>query len=466
MAYDIIIANGLVVSSTETHAADVGIVGDKITAVAPDLPRSGAGRVVDAAGKYVLPGGIDVHTHLDMPLTADISSSDDFETGTRAAAFGGTTTIIDFATQSPGETLHRAVETWKKKAAGRAVIDYGFHCVICDYSDAVLDEMDELVAEGITSFKVFMAYPGRLMLDDAAIFKVLQRSMRKGSLICVHAENGGAIDVLVRQALALGYTAPRYHAVTRPPAAEAEATNRAIALAEMAGAPVYIVHVSCQGALEHVADARAQSLPVFAETCPHYLYLCKEQLDAAGCEGAKYVLTPPLRASCNHEHLWQGLRRGTLQVVSTDHCPFNYQGQKDRGRDDFTRIPNGGPGIEHRLSLVFSGGVAAGWFNENRFVDLVSTSPAKLFGLYPRKGIIAVDSDADVVVFDPGREHTISAQNHHMRVDYSMYEGVRVKGMPEVVVARGRIIVKDNAFHGRAGDGEFLVRKPFDLRAL
>ncbi len=457
MAYDFVIANGLVVTASETRRADVAIVGDKIAAVAPGLAREGAGQVIDAGGKYVMPGGIDVHTHLDMPL-GDICSSDDFETGTRAAAFGGTTTIIDFATPQRGQTLHQALACWQQKAAGKAVIDYGFHCVIPECGEGVLAEMDELAAEGVTSFKVFMAYPGRLMLDDAAIFRLLQRSTRNGSLICVHAENGGAIEVLVERARAQGRMSPRYHALTRPAAAEAEAVNRAIALAEMAEAPVYIVHVSCRESLERIAAARARSLPVYAETCPQYLFLSAEQLDTEDFSGAKYVFTPPPRTRSDQAQLWGALSDGTLQVVSTDHCPFNFRGQKDRGGDDFTRIPNGGPGIEHRLSLSFSGGVAGGKFSPNRFVELVSTAPARLFGLYPRKGEIAHGSDADLVVFDPVRENIISAQTHHMRVDYSLYEGMHVRGCPELVFSRGRLIVSGDTFHGQPGQGEFLRR--------
>ncbi len=458
MAYDLLIVGGLLVTAEETRPADLGVVGERIAEIGPRLRREGAGRVLDAAGSYVLPGGVDVHTHLDMPL-GDICSSDDFETGTRAAAFGGTTTIVDFATQSQGETLHQAVETWRQKAVGKAMIDYGFHCAITDLNDSVLGEMDELVTEGITSFKVFMAYPGRLMLDDGAIFRILQQSARKGSLVCIHAENGAAIDVLVRQALARGCSSPRHHARTRPPAAEAEATHRAIALAEMAGAPVHIVHVSCRESLAQVAAGRDRGLPVFAETCPHYLFLSQAALDAPGLEGAKFVLTPPLRDTASQLALWDGLRSGALQVVSTDHCPFNFHGQKDRGCDDFTRIPNGGPGIEHRLSLLHSGGVVARRFDVSHFVDLVSTAPAKLFGLYPQKGALAVGSDADLVVFDPHREQILSAQTHHMRVDYSLYEGLRSRGTAEVVIARGRVIVEGGAFHGRAGDGQFLKRR-------
>jgi dihydropyrimidinase len=344
------------------------------------------------------------------------------------------------------------------KASSKAVCDYAFHCIVTDIADGQLQEMNALVGEGVTSFKLFMAYPGVFMLDDASIFKALQTTAKNGALICMHAENGSAIDVIVQQALAEGKTAPKYHALTRPTTAEAEATSRAIALAEMAGSPIYIVHLSCNDALEKVREARDRGLPVYAETCPQYLYLSLENMDAPGFEGAKYVFTPPLREKWHQEKLWNGLKRDHLQVVSTDHCPFCFKEQKEMGKDDFTKIPNGGPGVEHRMSLIYSGGVAAGRFSPNRFVELVSTSPAKLFGLYPRKGTIAVGSDADLVIFDPSRRHTISAKTHHMRVDYSMFEGIQVTGMPDVVLSRGRVVVEGEKFLGAAGQGHFLKR--------
>ena len=457
MAFDTIITNGNVVTAADTYKGDVAISDGKIAAVGHQLPRENAGKLIDARGKYVFPGGIDVHTHLDMPF-GGTTSADDFETGTRAAAFGGTTTLIDFAIQYKGQSLRTAFDTWMQKASGKAVCDYAFHCIITDLPDAQLDEVNALVREGVTSFKLFMAYPGIFMLDDASIFRALRATAKNGGLVCVHAENGGAIDVIVQQALAEGKKAPKYHALTRPTTAEAEATARAIALAEMAGAPIYIVHMSCYEALEKVREARDRGLPVYGETCPQYLYLSIENLDVPGFEGAKYVFTPPLREKWHQEKLWNGLKRDHLQVVSTDHCPFCYKEQKELGRDDFTKIPNGGPGIEHRLSLIYSGGVAQGRFSVNRFVELVSTTPAKLFGLYPRKGTIATGSDADLVIFDPNRQHTISAATHHMRVDYSMFEGIRVTGIPDVVLSRGRVIVQGDEFLGRPGAGEFLRR--------
>jgi dihydropyrimidinase len=423
-----------------------------------NLPAEGAGKVIEARAMLVMPGGIDVHTHLDMPF-GGTTSADDFETGTVAAAYGGTTTLIDFAIQYKGQTLRHAFDTWMKKADGKAVIDYSFHCIITDIAGAQLDEMKAFVREGVPTFKLFMAYPGVFMLDDASIFKAMGAAADCGGMICMHAENGGAIDVIVQRALAQGKRSPKYHALTRPVTAEAEATSRAIALAEMAGTPVYIVHLSCSEALEKVREARDRGLRVYAETCPQYLYLSLENMDGPGFDGAKYVFTPPLREKWHQEKLWQGLAKDDLQVVSTDHCPFCMKEQKELGKDDFTKIPNGGPGIEHRMSLVYSGGVHGGKFSANRFVQLVSTAPAKLFGLYPRKGTVAVGSDADLIVFDADQEQTISVKTHHMRVDYSMFEGTRVKGVPKTVLSQGRVIVENGKFVGRVGAGEFLKRE-------
>src|ERR1700685_598710 len=457
MGFDTIIINGSVVTATDTCVADVAIADGKIAALGKDFPRENATQVVDASGKYVFPGGIDVHTHLDMPF-GGTTSADDFETGTRAAAFGGTTTLIDFAIQYKGQQLRQAFDTWMSKASSKAVCAHAFPCIVPDVSGGQLSEMNDLVHEGVTSFKLFMAYPGVFMLDDGSIFKALQTTSKNGGMVCMHAENGSAIDVIVQQALAEGKRAPKYHALTRPTTAEAEAVGRAIALAAMAGAPLYICHLSCEDALAKIREARDRGLPVYAETCPQYLYLSLENMDAPGFEGAKYVFTPPLREKWHQEKLWNGLKCDHLQVVSTDHCPFCFKEQKEMGKDDFTKIPNGGPGVEHRMSLIYSGGVAAGRFSANRFVELVSTTPAKLFGLYPRKGTIAVGSDADLVIFDADRKHTISARNHHMRVDYSMFEGIEVTGMPDAVLSRGQLVVEGDKFLGRTGAGEFLKR--------
>src|SRR5260221_7314346 len=368
MGFDTIIRNGSVVTATDTYTADIAIADGKIIAVGTDLSSSSAGqnatKTLDASGKLVLPGGIDVHTHLDMPF-GGTTSADDFETGTRAAAFGGTTTLMDFAIQYKGQPLRQAFDTWMAKASTKAVCDYAFHCIVTDISNGQLQQMNALVGEGVTSFKLFMAYPGVFMLDDASIFKALQTTSKNGAMICMHAENGSAIDVIVQQALAEGKTAPKYHALTRPTTAEAEAVSRAIALAEMAGAPIYIVHLSCNEALEKVREARDRGLPGYAETWPQYLYLSIGNFDAPGFEGAKYVFTPPLREKWHQEKLWNGLKRDHLQVVSTDHCPFCFKEQKELGRDDFTKIPNGGPGGEHPMSLIYSRGLAPGRFSLN-----------------------------------------------------------------------------------------------------
>jgi dihydropyrimidinase len=458
MRFDTLIRGGTIVTATDTYVSDVGITGGKISVIGSNLPTEAAGKVIEARAMLVMPGGIDVHTHLDMPF-GGTTSADDFETGTVAAAYGGTTTLIDFAIQYKGQTLRHAFDTWMKKADGKAVIDYSFHCIITDIAGAQLDEMKAFVREGVPTFKLFMAYPGVFMLDDASIFKAMGVAADCGGMICMHAENGGAIDVIVQRALAQGKRSPKYHALTRPVTAEAEATSRAIALAEMAGTPVYIVHLSCNEALEKVREARDRGLRVYAETCPQYLYLSLENMDGPGFDGAKYVFTPPLREKWHQEKLWQGLAKDDLQVVSTDHCPFCMKEQKELGKDDFTKIPNGGPGIEHRVSLVYSGGVHGGKFSANRFVQLVSTAPAKLFGLYPRKGTVAVGSDADLIVFDADEEQTISVKTHHMRVDYSMFEGTRVKGVPKTVLSQGRVIVENGKFVGKVGAGEFLKRE-------
>jgi len=455
----VLIQHGTVVNANATMKADLLIEGAVIKEVRPDIPACAAETVVDATGLLLLPGGIDAHTHLDMPF-GGTNSADDFLTGTRAAAIGGTTTIVDFAIQARGTKMRTALDTWWKKAEGKACIDYGLHMIVTDLPDAGLEDMDDLVREGVASFKLFMAYPNVLMVDDATIFKAMRQTAKNGALICMHAENGSVIDVIVQQALAEGKTAPIYHALTRPTVAEAEAVHRAIAMAEMAGVPVYIVHLSSEDALNQVREARDRGLPAFAETCPQYLLLSLEDnMVDKGWEGAKYVFTPPLREKRNQPKLWEGLRQDNLQVVSTDHCPFCFEDQKALGKSDFTKIPNGGPGIENRLQLLHHHGVGSGNMTLNRFVELVSTAPARIFGMYPKKGVLASGSDADIVLWDPDASHTISAATHHMRVDYSMFEGFKVRGNAQDVYSRGELIVSKGQFIGKPGRGEYLRRE-------
>lgn len=458
-----LIKNGTVVTATETVRADVRVEDGRVTALGSGLDQPGD-EVVDATGRLVLPGGIDVHTHLDMPF-ADTVTSDDFETGTIAAAHGGTTTVVDFIVPEKGKPLPAAVETWRRKAEGRAAIDFGFHCCVNELTRSTLDELGRVMADGITSFKVFTAYPGALMLDDGAILRLLRWAASQGALIQVHAENGPAIAVLAAELAAQGRVAPLYHGLSRPPSLEGEATSRVIALAELAEAPLYVVHLSCSEALAAVRGARARGLPVYAETCPQYLYLSLEDLDRPDFEGAKYVCSPPLRPKLHAEELWRGLATADLQTVATDHCPFNFRGQKDVGRDDFRKIPNGLPSLETRVPLMMQG-AADGRLGINRVVDALATSPAKLFGLYPRKGTIAPGSDADLVLWDPERPTDLSVKSLHMRVDYSLYEGQSVKGGVERVLLRGRTVIDDGKLVGRAGDGMYLQRQPFTPGAL
>src|SRR5947209_13683610 len=446
-----LIRNGTVVTARDTVQADVLIEGERIKEVRAGI-LNGASKVIDATGMYVMPGGIDCHTHLDMPF-GGTTSADDFETGTRAAAFGGTTTIVDFAIQPRGTRMRDALDTWWKKAEGKACIDYGLHMIVTDLGQCGLEDMDDLVREGVASFKLFMAYPNVLMVDDATIFKALSQTAKNGALICMHAENGSVIDVIVARALAEGKTAPIYHALTRPPRAEAEAVHRAIAMAEIAGAPVYIVHLSSEDALNEVREARDRGVPAFAETCPQYLLLSIEEMERPNFEGAKYVFTPPLRPKEHQPKLWDGLKHDHLQIVSTDHCPFCFKDQKALGKGDFTKIPNGGPGIENRLQLIYHHGVNEGRISLNRFVELVSTTPARIFGMYPKKGEIASGSDADLVIWDASALYTISAATHHMRVDYSMFEGFEVKGNVRTVMSRGEVIVDGGQWLGKAGRG-------------
>ena len=452
-----LITNGTVVTASETLEADVLVEDEKVAAIALDLDVQ-ADRTIDATDRYVIPGGVDVHTHFDLPFGGSFCS-DDFGTGTRAAAFGGTTTCVDFALQDYGESLRQGLDRWFEKGQ-KAQTDFGLHMIVREVNDQVLKEMDQLVGEGVTSFKLFMAYPGVFMLDDAAIFKAMQRAADSGALIMMHAENGGPIDVLVQQHLAEGKTDPVYHGLTRPAAMEGEAVHRVFKMAELAGAPAYIVHLSSRDALDALQEARDRGVAAYAETCPQYLYLSMDDLARPGFEGAKFVCSPPLRSKDHQDELWKGLAQGDLQIVATDHAPFNYKGQKDMGRDSFADIPNGLPSVEDRVTLIFQR-VRSGQLSPSRWVELIATNPAKMFGLYPRKGTIAPGFDADIVIFDPNRERVISAESHHMNVDYSCYEGMTVWGLPEVVMQRGNVLVENDEWFGTEGRGSFVPRSRF-----
>jgi dihydropyrimidinase len=456
-----VIRGGLVVTAADEVEADVLVEGEQVAALAARGSQQAAGwsadQVIDATGKYVIPGGVDAHTHMELPFGGTFAS-DTFETGSRAAAWGGTTTIVDFAVQTKGGSLREGLDAWQGKAAGNCAIDYAFHMILSDVTDASLKEMDLLVDEGITSFKLFMAYPGVFYSDDGQILRAMQRAAGNGGTIMMHAENGIAIDVLVEQALAAGRTDPRHHGEVRKVLLESEATHRAIQLARVAGgAPLYVVHVSADEAVAELARARDAGLPVFGETCPQYLFLSTDNLAEPDFGGAKYVCSTPLRPREHQAALWRGLRTDDLQVVSTDHCPFCFSGQKELGRGDFSKIPNGMPGVEHRMDLLHQA-VVDGHISRRRWIDIACAAPARMFGLYGRKGTIAPGSDADIVVYDPAAEQTLSAATHHMNVDYSAYEGKRITGRVETVLSRGETVVGEGRFTGRAGHGRFLPR--------
>ncbi len=458
----IVIRNGTVVSPLGTSLSDVLVDGERIAAVASadsglaEQWAASADRVIDAAGKYVLPGGIDAHTHMEMPF-GGTHSVDTFSTGTTAAAWGGTTTIIDFAVQAKGTSLLGTMEKWHEKADGNCAIDYGFHMIVSDVNDGTLKEMEACIDAGVNSFKMFMAYPGVFYATDGEILRAMQKAKETGGTIMMHAENGIAIDQLVAQALAEGRSDPVYHGITRPPELEAEATYRAITLAKVTGAPLYIVHLSAAQALTAVANARNRGQNVFAETCPQYLFLSLDDLGRDDFEGSKFVCSPPLRPREHQAELWRGLRTNDLSVVSTDHCPFCMK-DKELGRGDFSKIPNGIPGVEHRMDLLHQG-VLAGEISLSRWVEISSTTPARMFGLYPRKGAIAAGSDADIVVYDPAVKQTLSVETHHMNVDYSAYEGLKITGRVSTVLSRGSVVIDDGAFHGSTSHGVFLERE-------
>ncbi len=454
----VLIKGGRIVTASDDYVGDVFIEDGVVSLLGESLDVA-ADKTIDATGKYVIPGAIDPHTHIELPFGGTVTC-DDFTSGTVSAAFGGTTSLVDFCFQMPGQTFAQALDTWHEKIERcKPVIDVGFHMAITDLKEGgTLEDLAKVPDEGVTSYKVFMAYKGAVMVDDETLFKTLEVAAETGALVMVHAENGDAIDILVKRALAEGKTEPVWHARTRPPETEGEATNRAIQLARVAGAPLYVVHVSCKEAIEPIALAREKGWDVWGETCPQYLFIDESYLDQPDFEGGKYIYTPPPRPKENQEHLWKALGADVLSVVSTDHCPFNWPEQKGLGKDDFSKIPNGGPGIENRLHLLHEFGVRTGRFTMNRLVELTSTNVAKHFGLYPRKGTIAPGADADIVVWDPEKKLTISAATHHSNVNYNLYEGTEVQGAPEVVLVRGQVIVENDELVAKPGAGQFIRR--------
>src|SRR5215218_5609542 len=461
----VLIKGGRVVTAADDYVGDVYVEGERISLIGESLDVQ-ADRVIDATGKLVLPGAIDPHTHLDMPFGGTVTI-DDVTSGQTAAAFGGTTCHVDFCIQGQSQSFAEALAGWHEKREGKAIIDNGFHIAVTDLTDGgTLEELATLPEQGITSYKLFMAYKGALMVDDETLFRTMQVAADTGALVMVHAENGDAIDVLVKKALADGNTDPVWHARTRPPETEGEATNRAIQLARVAGAPLYVVHVSCLESVEPIALAREKGWNVFGETCTQYLFVDETFLERPDFEGAKFVYTPPPRAKANQDVLWKAVRTDVLSAISTDHCAFLWDGQKSLGRDDFSKIPNGGPGIENRLQMIHHFGVREGRISLNRMVELLATNPAKLFGLYPRKGTVAVGSDADLVVFDPDKQVTISASTHHSKTDYNLFEGTQVTGSPEVVLLRGNVLVENDALVASPGIGRFVRRARFGEELL
>lgn len=460
-----LIRNGTIVTAADQYQADIRMENGIITQIGRNLAADGA-EVIDAQGHYVFPGGIDPHTHLDMPFGGTVTA-DDFETGTRAAAFGGTTTIIDFCLTNKGVPLSQSVQTWHKKAAGKAVIDYSFHLMIAEINDDVLGELPKMIQdEGITSLKVFMAYKNVFQADDGTLYRTLLEAKRLGALVMVHAENGDVIDYLIKEALEAGNTEPIYHALTRPSLIEGEATGRAANLTALADSQLYVVHVTCEEAVQQIAEARNRGIDVWGETCPQYLMLDQSYLEKPDFEGAKYVWSPPLRPKHHQEALWKALRNGQLQTLGSDQCSFNFKGQKELGLGDFSKIPNGGPCIEDRFSILFSEGVLKGRISINQFVDIVSTRSAKLFGLFPKKGTIAVGCDADVVIFDPSAKRILSSETHHMNVDYNPFEGLAITGEPVTVLSRGEYVIRDKQFAGTPGVGQFVKRNKYPAAAI
>ena len=452
--FDLVIKNGTIITASDRYNGDIGIKDGKVIQIATELSATDGIQVVDAAGKYIIPGGIDGHTHLDMPF-AGTYSSDNFITGTKAAAIGGTTSVVDFSIQPAGKTLAQTTDIWREKSDNKACIDYGIHIAITDVSEATLAEIPAIVKAGYSSFKVFMVYDG-MRVEDGNLMKILKAASEAGALIGIHCENYHAIKYLTEKLLSEGKTAPMYHGKSRPAECEGEAANRAINLANIAQAPLYIVHNSCEESISEIKRAREKGLPIMGETCPQYLFLSEDNYEEPDFGGAKYVMSPPLRNKKNWEYIWNALKEGTIQTIATDHCPF-YMEQKRMGIDDFTKIPNGAPGIEARMPLMLSYGPKHG-LSLSKVVELTSTNPAKILGMYPQKGTIAVGSDADIVIYDPNKKVTIKQEMLHENVDYSPYEGFEVDGYPVMTISRGEIIAKDGEYVGAEGRGQFIVR--------
>jgi dihydropyrimidinase len=449
------IKNGRIITATDDYIADIVVSGETIQSIGGHFSIAAA-KVIDAAGKLVIPGGIDPHVHMQLPFGGTVSS-DDFESGTRAAAVGGTTSIIDFAIQYKGKTFAQTLEDWDAKSRGKCAIDYGFHLAVTEYEPRHNAEFKQVIDAGVTTFKLFLAYPGVFLVDDRTMYRVMRSAGEAGGLTLVHAENGVVIEEVIQDLVAAGKTEPKYHPISRPPVTEVDGIQRAIHVADLAKAPVFIVHVSTAEGAEQIRRARDAGQMAFGETCTQYLYFDDRKYDQPNFEGAKFIFTPPLRPVGNVEPLWNALKMGYLQEVSTDHCPFNFKGQKELGRESFTRIPNGGPGVEDRLAMVYHGAMERG-FSLNKFVDITSTASAKMFGMFPKKGTIAVGSDADIVIFDPNREQVRSAKTHATHCDYNLFEGMKIKGVVETVLSRGKTVVENGKYIGHAGDGKFLKR--------
>lgn len=457
----LIIKNGTIYTASDTFRADIRVEGEKISAIAAKLAPEKGDEVIDAAGLEIYPGAIDVHTHLDMPFMGTVTA-DDFKSGTIAAACGGTTSLVDFAIPAKGQSLKETVKIWHKKAEGKSAIDYGFHIAIVEFNDRVASEIPAVIADGITSFKCFLAYKGALMVNDGEFIAALNLAKEHGALVSIHAENGEMLAYLAQKFAAEGKTGPEYHELSHPPEAEGEAVHRGAVLARMAGVPLYIVHTSCAEALDEIKIAMASRQVIFGETCPQYLLLSNKLYHKNGFEAAKWVMSPPLRDEENNRIMWDAVRDGFIKVIATDHCSFNFKGQKDVGRSSFAKIPNGAPGIGDRVNLIYSHGVAKGRISKNKFAEVMSTNPAKIFGMYPQKGAIAIGSDADLIMVDPKKKGAVSVKTSHHNVDYNSFEGAKLHGMCVMTVSRGKLIAKDNKFLGKLSHGKYLKRKKFD----